>query len=234
MAYQRTTWRTGETPLSADNMNNIEDGLAELRAAIEASFDQWHPVGEYFETSDTEFDPNTAEGWHGTWVLENPGVVHVSAGTGYTAGTSGGSANVSYTPAGTVANTTLTSLQSGNQTLSATTNTVNGHTHTVSGTTGSAGDHAHSMGKRWSNGKGSYTNYMTTENRATMELWTGTTGAHTHSFSATSSSSGSHSHSVTIAAKNAAQGHNHGFTGTAASISVMQPYVVVNRWHRIA
>jgi len=29
MAYQRTTWRTGETPLSADNMNNIEDGIEE-------------------------------------------------------------------------------------------------------------------------------------------------------------------------------------------------------------
>lgn len=29
MAYTRTTWRTGETPLSAGNMNNIEDGIEE-------------------------------------------------------------------------------------------------------------------------------------------------------------------------------------------------------------
>ena len=26
----------------------------------------------------------------------------------------------------------------------------------------------------------------------------------------------------------------HGFTGTNASINVMQPYKVVNRWHRTA
>lgn len=30
MAYSRTTWVSGETPLSADNMNNIEDGIEEL------------------------------------------------------------------------------------------------------------------------------------------------------------------------------------------------------------
>lgn len=29
MAYRRTTWQTGETPLSAGNMNNIEDGIEE-------------------------------------------------------------------------------------------------------------------------------------------------------------------------------------------------------------
>ena len=28
--------------------------------------------------------------------------------------------------------------------------------------------------------------------------------------------------------------HTHGFTGTATSINIMQPYVVVNRWHRKA
>ena len=42
----------------------------------------YYPVGAYFETSDSTFDPNTV--WGGTWVLENPGLTHVSAGTGYT------------------------------------------------------------------------------------------------------------------------------------------------------
>ena len=32
MAYTKTTWVTGETPLSADNMNNIEDGIEELNS----------------------------------------------------------------------------------------------------------------------------------------------------------------------------------------------------------
>ena len=32
MAYTRTDWVSGETPLSADNMNNIEDGIEELNS----------------------------------------------------------------------------------------------------------------------------------------------------------------------------------------------------------
>lgn len=44
---------------------------------------KYYPVGSYYETSDTTFDPNTA--WSGTtWVLETEGLVHVSSGTNYT------------------------------------------------------------------------------------------------------------------------------------------------------
>ena len=32
MAYERKTWVSGETALSADNMNNIEDGIEELNS----------------------------------------------------------------------------------------------------------------------------------------------------------------------------------------------------------
>lgn len=34
MAYTRTNWVSGETPLSATNMNNIEDGIEELNSKI--------------------------------------------------------------------------------------------------------------------------------------------------------------------------------------------------------
>lgn len=34
MAYTRTTWVTNQTPLSADNMNNIEDGIEETKTVI--------------------------------------------------------------------------------------------------------------------------------------------------------------------------------------------------------
>lgn len=34
MAYTRTTWVSGETPLSASNLNNIEDGIEELNTGI--------------------------------------------------------------------------------------------------------------------------------------------------------------------------------------------------------
>lgn len=36
----------------------------------------FYPVGSYYETSDTSFDPNVS--WGGTWVLETAGLVHVS------------------------------------------------------------------------------------------------------------------------------------------------------------
>lgn len=32
MAYTRTNWESGVTPLSADNFNNIEDGIEELNS----------------------------------------------------------------------------------------------------------------------------------------------------------------------------------------------------------
>ena len=46
-----------------------------------ALLDIVYPVGSYYETSDTSFNPNTA--WGGTWTLETEGQVHISAGTNY-------------------------------------------------------------------------------------------------------------------------------------------------------
>ena len=34
MAYTRTTWVSEETPISADNMNNIEDGIEEIKNTV--------------------------------------------------------------------------------------------------------------------------------------------------------------------------------------------------------
>lgn len=36
MAYTRTNWVSGETPLSAENMNNIEDGIEELNSNLDS------------------------------------------------------------------------------------------------------------------------------------------------------------------------------------------------------
>lgn len=53
-------------PLNAENLNF---NFTELINIL-------HPIGEYFYTSDVNFNPNTA--WCGTWVLENDGTVLVS------------------------------------------------------------------------------------------------------------------------------------------------------------
>lgn len=43
---------------------------------MRALFDFFYPVGSYYETSNADFNPNYT--WGGTWILEIPGMVHVS------------------------------------------------------------------------------------------------------------------------------------------------------------
>ena len=38
MAYEKTVWEPGVTPLSADNMNHIEDGILEVEEGIKNKF----------------------------------------------------------------------------------------------------------------------------------------------------------------------------------------------------
>ena len=60
----------------------IDGSTTHLYAPTGASIiDALLPVGSYYETSDSTFDPNIS--WVGTWVLETEGQVHVSAGTNY-------------------------------------------------------------------------------------------------------------------------------------------------------
>ena len=51
---------------------------------ISGLVDFFYPIGSYYETSDTSFDPNLS--WGGTWVLEAEGLVHIGAGNNYTVG----------------------------------------------------------------------------------------------------------------------------------------------------
>ena len=92
MAYTKITWQNEITPLNAENMNRIEEGIEDAHTAIDGMTatirDMFYPVGSYYETSDSSFNPNTA--WGGVWSLEAAGKVHIGAGTGYTIGDTGG------------------------------------------------------------------------------------------------------------------------------------------------
>ena len=81
-----------------------------------AILDMFYPVGSYYETSDTDFDPE--EEWGGEWSLESGGKFHLSAGGSYTAGSTGGSANA----------------------------IIPNHRHSVSITSGSGTSHSHGAG----------------------------------------------------------------------------------------
>ena len=67
-----------------DNQKCMAKDMNEIKKAIN---DLIRPVGSYYETSDTSFDPNVT--WGGTWELETDGTVLVSKST-----TSGSKFNV--------------------------------------------------------------------------------------------------------------------------------------------
>lgn len=199
--------------------------------------DLFYPVGSYYETSNSSFDPNTA--WGGTWVKEAEGKVHVSAGSTYTINSTGGAATRSYTPAGSVNNTTLSASQMPYHRHSVdalNTGTANiAHTHDLSNHTHFAyncqnsyvwipqlGGNAMYALAVWSNG--SYTDKPSTNTSGGMSAHA---TDHKHSLAAHNTNYAGGSNGTT-------QPHNHGFTGTQATIDVRQPYVAVNRWHRTA
>lgn len=148
--------------------------------------DMFYPVGSYYETSDASFDPNTA--WGGTWVLETAGQVHVSAGTGYSIGSTGGSTTHYHS--------------------------TSGHTLTIN----EMPSHMHQIAQRSGSGtRFSGWHYEFTVNNSNGPVWNQNTNVN-RAVSAIGYTGGG-------------QAHNHGNTGDGSN---MQPYIVVNRWHRTA
>ena len=220
MPYTRTDWRTEETPLSAGNMNNIEDGIEEaldvtrnLRENIATlALDIFYPVGSYYETSKStsEFNPGTA--WGGTWELESSGLVHVSAGTGYTLGDTGGNkdAIVPYHRHSVPA-------------LSGTA-TSTGHSHSVSA----------SLPQKVAMSNGTWSSEQTSglsgNTNRIAQIKSSDSYAYSTSVNASLSGNGAHTHPVTTVANNTGY---EGVSGNTENAN-MQPYIVVNRWHRTA
>lgn len=172
---------------------------------VSGLLDVFYPIGSYYETSDTSFDPNVA--WGGTWVQETSGQVHVSAGGSYSV--SGALNNTSDGGASTVK---LTSAQSG----------VPKHSHTYTRPTvvTGGGGHSHTATLK-------YRNAVPT-NGSSAQPWAEGTLSSTGTVTI-ASNSGTHSHTLTgggvadNTAASASSAHNN-----------MQPYIVVNRWHRTA
>ena len=86
----KTTWDVLRDRYESMELGDLSITLAEALGVSSSSAASvggmsvldFYPVGSYYETSDTTFNPNTA--WGGTWVLETAGQVHVSAGTSTT------------------------------------------------------------------------------------------------------------------------------------------------------
>ena len=225
MAYTKTTWITGSTPLSANNMNKIETGIKDAHDLLAAIWQTVYPVGCYLETSDGDYNPNTALG--GTWILETPGQVHVSAGSGYAVS----GANLNHTDGGSK-DAIIPYHSHSIPSLSGEAASDGSHTHTISASAASAGAHTHTLKYRAdAYGKGNLDSLMqsswtgSNDNRATSSA-----GAHTHAITASAGSAGAHTHNVSTEASNTG---TVGTSGNATGAN-MPPYINVYRWHRTA
>lgn len=167
-----------------------------------------YPVGSYYETSDTAFDPNIA--WGGTWVLETAGQVHVSAGTGYAV--SGALTNTTDGGASTV---TLNATQ------------IPAHTHGSESLTGYFSTRAYGTSGTGSDilvgGAGTVVGGIATHSSYT---WS---GSHSVINAGSRTVSGQTTSKITINAT-----HEHNSVGGGQAHNNMQPYIIVNRWHRTA
>lgn len=142
--------------------------------------DLFYPVGSYYETSDADFKP--ADVWGGTWELETQGRVHVSAGSGYDVGSTGG-----YTDS-----------------------IVPSHTHSIPSIGGSTGyvsaDHSHNTPFRDIHSTGGSRQYYAYNygQADSIANW-GTSGIsanHTHGFTLGASTSGDASGNATLSNAN--------------------------------
>lgn len=165
-----------------------------------------YPVGSYYETSDSNFNPNVS--WGGTWQKDTAGKVTVAqdSGTFSTVGAMGGNETSAHT------HTT------GNHTLTA--NEIPNHQHYNSSDNSShfavtidGGEILHSTASSYGTGGMSAGDHHWVYADATGVIHEApSTGGMTSSYGGS---------------------HNHGDTGSATT-STIQPYIVVNRWHRIA
>lgn len=203
---------------------------------ISGLLDFFYPVGSYYETSNTSFDPNTS--WGGTWELETEGQVHVSGsanGTYQVSGaltnaTDGGASTVKLTDAQVAHGHTFT-----NPAYQATGGAVTNKAAFNTGAMSANASHSHTttiyaVGSA-ANGSGTaYNLYISGAGTQNAQSSTANL-AHTHSIA-------EHGHSFTqptISVKtNGSVANLSGASSTRTAHNNMQPYIIVNRWHRTA
>jgi microcystin-dependent protein len=199
----------------AGAQNPVNDALRQYWQPLKLNLvDLIYPVGSIVELANST-NPNTI--WSGTtWQQLEAGRMTIAAGGAYPLGSKGGKAQV-----------TLSIAQMPSHNHAGSTNTAGAHTHTK-GTmriTGSApaNSEAFSIGGTGAlyaskttgirNRDGDSDNRVTQINLDTNSGgWTGAT-----------SQNGSHTHTVTV-----------GNTGGGQAVNILNPYLAVNKWQRIA
>lgn len=246
MSYEKTVWSNGATALSAEHMNHLEQGVFNAHEVLATIVNGIYPVGSILMTTEN-VNPNTRPLLQGTtWVKWGAGKVPVGVDTTQaefdTVEESGGGKTKSYTPSGSVNNHVLTVSE-----MPSHTHTQNSHTHTQNAHTHGTQYHSHTM----DNGNGYFVEVPKSGSGfGRTEIKGGTQGSTyndiVQSSSVISRFDTTTPSSVTVNAATATNnsatatnqntggggGHNHGFTGTASSINVLQPYITCYMWKR--
>lgn len=204
-----------------------------------------YPVGSiYISTEST----NPSELFGGTWESYGEGRTLVGEGSGYEAGTTGGSSTTTltvenlpshyhrYTPNGTISST----FSNG------TAQSAGAHSHSIpqlSGATNSGGAHNHIIAAR-NNSYGNLDNINSVvatghaEYDSSTGQFTRASGDHSHTIytnASTTGSAGAHTHTVTGTVSSTFSGttSNTESTGSGTPFSVQDPYITVYMWKRI-
>lgn len=195
-------------------MNDVGAGIS---SAVSDLLSLMYPVGSLYMSVNST-NPGTLFG--GTWEQITGKFLVAGGSDGFTPGTPGGQKTITYTPAGTVGNTTLTTSQIPSHThtftgTSATTSSnggshthtgpshshgLNSHTHSIpalSGTAASAGSHAHPLWYESNTGPaallrawGAKWGSPGVAAQSTGGLGTDSDGAHTHSVTTVANTTG--------------------------------------------
>lgn len=149
-----------------------------MEIAILSLLDKFYPVGSYYETSDDDFDPNTA--WGGTWERMNDGTALISQGWYY---------NTTDPEAGRLAQP---GEKVGERWHSLTIDQIPKHTHHISGSTSLDGGHGHGISTANGQGNREWGYMFNYDNAAALNTGgvSGTDGAHSHTMSFESGETG--------------------------------------------
>ena len=230
--------------LGVTSVNGMTGAVTITERSVKQLIDIIYPVGTYYETTNANFNPNTA--WAGTtWQRITDGRVLIAGGDEYTVGTNYGEKTHKIT---------TSEMPVHNHSASSASNGAHGHT----ASTGSAGNHSHTRGSMNITGSfsgvgerydgipntvsGAFYVANTSANPTqgaevgnggdrddyfgfdASRSWTGSTstaGAHTHTVSV--NNNGAHSHTITV-----------GNSGSGPAMSLVQPSKAVARWLRTA
>lgn len=228
------------------------EAVGDLQEQMASIYDIVYPVGSIY-ISVNNVNPETV--FTGTTWEQIKDKFLLAAGDVYSGGATGGQASVTYTPGGTVGSHTLTTAEipSHNHEVEITKDTGDNdvsHTHSIpalSGSTNEKGSHKHSLAWSGVNWGFSVEEVYKTQGLSVVCMsgnWNimNNSGEHSHNVTTTANTSGNnsaaHKHSVTVdgytKSTGGGQGHSHSFTGTAATINTMPPYLAVYMWKRTA